>query len=658
MRQLLSRLLLVLLLVGGAAAPGHALDLGCQTNTALPGVCFASFVPRAKSKPDPRIVDWLKEAQPVNGPIRSFAFVVGISQYPKFAPPDDKLDGVNVDLVNLLAFLKEQQFDEIIVLADDNATVDNINKVFNYLGNQVPLYRSRFLFAYDGHGTKPRAAGLVGGLALGASAGDGDVNPASVFGLGILRDQLETVAASSFQSVALLASCYSGGVFPMNLSYGEDYTFAGGPGAHAVTAADAYNLAWTSGPNQGTIFFDRFISSVRTDKRNDKDPSAYDYSYDPPRLRPHTVRLWNVVGDVNLSIDPPVLNPKTKQPYPRLRIGPILPQKANQPGTFFFLGYDDPAQALASAAPPPAPPPDLQKTEPAPTFPRPATPAASIKRLPPPPEAAPEPPPTPAEAAAPPRNVAWTTSANLGPNSATYGEVLALPASPAPLAQPVAFRLPESYRIRGVDLSNFNGVVNFAVLAEAGLRFAYVKATEGQRRDPSFARNWTGGRQSGLAIGAYSEVQLCKAADEQFEAIRAAVPKTSDALPVALAVEPDVRSGSLSPSCSPAFTRQLVGDLARKLGEYYGKKPIIYGNANTLSWLLDQTLTEFPIWLTIFTSKPPTFVGRNPWTLWQVTDRAQFAGVKNPLDLNVFFGTEEEFKAFSDGAGNVARKQK
>jgi hypothetical protein len=45
--------------------------------------------------------------------------------------------------------------------------------------------------------------------------------------------------------------------------------------------------------------------------------------------------------------------------------------------------------------------------------------------------------------------------------------------------------------------------------------------------------------------------------------------------------------------------------------------------------------------------------GRNPWTIWQFTDHATLPGVDKPVELNVFFGNEEQFSSFVKGEGNI-----
>jgi lysozyme len=622
-----------------AAAVSESLALDCLTAAPIPdkSVCFAEYVPRGTRTVDRRIETWLADAQPQGTAIRSFAFVISIANYPSFPAPDRVLDAVNVDLPNLIKFLKEQQFDEIIVLNDGNATVDNIRKVFDYLISQVQLYRSRFLFAYDGHGTKPFvAAGLPGGMALAAAQGDNDSDSARVYPLNTLQDRLRTVAGFAHQSIALLGSCYSGGIFPPNNAQGENYDDAHRPGAHAVTATDAFSLAWTFAKGGGTVFFDRFIDKVRTDKPDEDDMSAELLVDAAGKVQrgPHTVRLITVVDRVNRALGYPRLNPATNQLYPQLQIGPIAPQKPNQGGAFFFLGYQQntsggPSVAVASAPTPLAPTsPTIASVSPSPS---PVTTSADAPN--------------------------WPTFRNYSYIAGqSVAATVTAASTAARYAEPVTFALPESYKIRGIDLSRFNGEVDFTKLRADGLRFVYLKATEGRTRDTMFARNWTAARQANLKVGAYHEVSVCGAADEQFDAIRATVPKLPDALPLALAVEPNIRT--TNSGCPDAFTRQVVGDLARNVAEYYGKKPIIYGNATTLSHLVDETLAEFPIWLAKFATKGlevPTFLGRNPWTLWQVTDRARYQGVAGHVDLNLFYGSDEDFESFAAGIGNAAR---
>ena len=58
--------------------------------------------------------------------------------------------------------------------------------------------------------------------------------------------------------------------------------------------------------------------------------------------------------------------------------------------------------------------------------------------------------------------------------------------------------------LAGIDVSHFQGEVDWGAVAAAGVRFAFIKATEGlDDVDPRFAQNWQGSRAAGLLRGAY-----------------------------------------------------------------------------------------------------------------------------------------------------------
>ena len=62
----------------------------------------------------------------------------------------------------------------------------------------------------------------------------------------------------------------------------------------------------------------------------------------------------------------------------------------------------------------------------------------------------------------------------------------------------------ERYPVRGVDVSVYQGGIDWKTLAEQGISFAFIKATEGSSSvDPNFCWNYSQARQSGLRIGAY-----------------------------------------------------------------------------------------------------------------------------------------------------------
>ena len=97
-----------------------------------------------------------------------------------------------------------------------------------------------------------------------------------------------------------------------------------------------------------------------------------------------------------------------------------------------------------------------------------------------------------------------------------------------------AHRLP----IHGVDISKWQGEVDWAALRQAGTKFAFIKATEGgDHIDSKFHENWWEAKKAGVPRGAYHFVFWCRPAHEQAAWFKRNVPQDPDALPPVLDVE-------------------------------------------------------------------------------------------------------------------------
>ena len=63
---------------------------------------------------------------------------------------------------------------------------------------------------------------------------------------------------------------------------------------------------------------------------------------------------------------------------------------------------------------------------------------------------------------------------------------------------------PEKYPVVGVDVSSYQGTIDWKTLASQNVSFAFIKATEGSSTiDAYFEKNWAGASETNLRIGAY-----------------------------------------------------------------------------------------------------------------------------------------------------------
>src|SRR5271168_387517 len=97
---------------------------------------------------------------------------------------------------------------------------------------------------------------------------------------------------------------------------------------------------------------------------------------------------------------------------------------------------------------------------------------------------------------------------------------------------------PSDYPIHGIDVSKYQGDIDWNAVRASGVKFAWIKATEGgDRVDEKFAQNWAMAKAAGVPRGAYHFAYWCRPADEQAAWFITNVPNDPSALPPVLDVE-------------------------------------------------------------------------------------------------------------------------
>ena len=140
-----------------------------------------------------------------------------------------------------------------------------------------------------------------------------------------------------------------------------------------------------------------------------------------------------------------------------------------------------------------------------------------------------------------------------------------------------SFPKPQDYPVHGIDVSKFQGDIDWNAVASSGVKFAWIKATEGgDHADERFQANWTGAKAAGVPRGAYHFVYWCRPPMEEMTFFEQNAPVDDDALPPVL----DVEATPTSKTCHRHLTQEgAVADMRVMLEEmerHYGKRPIIY----------------------------------------------------------------------------------
>lgn len=196
----------------------------------------------------------------------------------------------------------------------------------------------------------------------------------------------------------------------------------------------------------------------------------------------------------------------------------------------------------------------------------------------------------------------------------------------------------EEFPIRGIDVSNHQGRIDWKKVSESSVRFAYLKATEGgDWVDRSFRINWEESKKTNLRIGAYHFFTLCRSGKEQAENFLRVVPNSSDSLPPVADLE-------FVGNCKE---RPPIQDVKREIREFliilekhYGKKPILYLTYEFIDLYLGEGFSEYPVWIRDIFGYPKVSSDRK-WILWQYHSRSRLDGIEGPVDLNVWKGDKK-----------------
>ena len=203
--------------------------------------------------------------------------------------------------------------------------------------------------------------------------------------------------------------------------------------------------------------------------------------------------------------------------------------------------------------------------------------------------------------------------------------------------------IPESYSIHGIDISYYQGNVNWSEVRSMQVKqvkigFAFIKATEGLVNvDRMFKRNWKNAERAGVTRGAYHFFLATKSGKAQAENFIRNVRLKPGDLPPVLDIEQLY-------GVNPKKMRKEVQVWLQAVEDNYHVKPIIYTYVNFYSQFLDGAFDDYPLWAAHYLEQKKPHVHRT-WSFWQHNERGRVNGIVTRVDFNVFNGDSSEFEA-------------
>ena len=194
------------------------------------------------------------------------------------------------------------------------------------------------------------------------------------------------------------------------------------------------------------------------------------------------------------------------------------------------------------------------------------------------------------------------------------------------------------YSVHGIDVSAYQGRIDWPVVARNRVRFAFIKASEGATlRDPRFARNWRAARAAGVLCGAYHYFQPNRDGQIQADLFARTVPLAPGDLPPVL----DVEAANFH---DVAVLRREVARWLRLIEAHYGVRPILYSNHSFYQRHLAGHFDDYPLWLAHYEVARPS-LPRSKWIIWQHSDESHVPGIRGVVDFNVFQGNFQALQA-------------
>lgn len=208
---------------------------------------------------------------------------------------------------------------------------------------------------------------------------------------------------------------------------------------------------------------------------------------------------------------------------------------------------------------------------------------------------------------------------------------------------------PEGYEIHGIDISHYQGKIDWEQLKNAMIegcpvRFVIIKSTEGASRlDDHFRENFNQVRDYGFIRGVYHFWSNKSSAREQAYYFLDKVHLTEGDLPPVLDIEHKPADKSVDD-----FQRDVLAWL-HIVEDKYHAKPIIYTYYKFKEkYLSAPVFDDYPYWIAHYYVDKVQYQGK--WKFWQHTDAGKLPGIKGYVDFNIYNGSFYDLRKLCIGS--------
>ena len=198
------------------------------------------------------------------------------------------------------------------------------------------------------------------------------------------------------------------------------------------------------------------------------------------------------------------------------------------------------------------------------------------------------------------------------------------PPPSAPITHPAA-------GTRGIDVSHFQGEIDWTSVAGSGIEFVFLKASDGiDDPDPSFETNWQGSGNADLLRGAYHFFEPGDSGAEQATFFLSRIGNKTLEIGTVLDVE---RARDLTPEEISTQIRAWLDAVENGTGH----KPMIYTSADFWDESVGSgEFSGYPLWIAEYEVEEPRLpMGWSSWAYWQDSETGSVPGISGSTDTDV-----------------------
>lgn len=187
---------------------------------------------------------------------------------------------------------------------------------------------------------------------------------------------------------------------------------------------------------------------------------------------------------------------------------------------------------------------------------------------------------------------------------------------------------------QGIDVSQWQGNIDYRKVKNAGIQIVYMKSSEGTTyTDPYFSRNYEKAKANGLKVGFYHYVRARSVDAARREAEYFAKVIQGKEVDCRLAM--DFESfGSLSNSQINSISKAFL----ERLYELTKKELVIYSNTYSARRVFSREIANrYPLWVAQYGPSQPSNNGKwSSWVGFQYTNTGRVSGINGNVDRDRF----------------------